>query len=67
MFLFFIKHIKLTISANNSATNTDNHIPFIPINSGNTNIITIWNTIVLKKDINAEIKPSFKAVKNDDA
>lgn len=66
-FLFFIRQIILTINDNISATNTDNHIPFIPINFGNINITITRNTNVLKKDINADTKPSLSAVKNDDA
>lgn len=65
--LFFIKQITLTIKANISATNTDNQIPFIPINSGNINITITWNTKVLKNDIKAETNPLLSAVKNDEA
>ena len=42
----------------------DNHIPLTPKNSGKINTATICNTNVLKKDIVAEVKPSFNAVKN---
>lgn len=65
-FLFATIHIILTTIANNSATTTDNHIPFIPQTAGNIKIIATWNNNVLKNDISAEIKPLFKAVKNDD-
>ena len=65
--MFFTKHIILTIKDNISANGIDNHIPFIPINSGNIKIQIIWNINVLKKDISADINPSLSAVKNEDA
>lgn len=63
MFLFFIINTADTSKDNISAKTTDNHIPSISKNIGNINIIAIWNTKVLKKEIIADINPLFNAVK----
>ena len=57
----------LTINEITSATTIEIHIPFIPKILGSNKIIIIWNTKVLKKDIIADVNPSFNAVKNDEA
>ena len=57
----------LTINESTSATTIEIHIPFIPKILGSNKIIIIWNTKVLKKDIIADVNPSFNAVKNDEA
>ena len=56
----------LTINAKNSANTTASQIPFTPKITGSKNIIDIWNTIVLKNEITAEITPLFNAVNNDE-
>ena len=66
-FLFLAKHIILTTNAKTSAHNTDNQIPLIFNIIGKIKIIATWNTKVLKNDISADTKPSFNAVKKDDA
>ena len=62
-----MKQTIVTTNDNISANNIANQMPFMPNINGNKNIIATWNTKVLKKDIKAEIKPLFKAVKNDEA
>ena len=57
----------LTITAKISATTIESHKPSNSRINGKVNIITIWNTSVLKNDIAADTNPLFKAVKNDDA
>ena len=51
----------------NSVAKTANHNPVTSNNIGIINNINIWITSVLKKDIIDEVKPSFRAVKNDDS
>ena len=55
-----------TNKAKNSATIIDSQTPVIPKNSGNIRTATVWKTSVLKKEIIAEVKPSFSAVKKPD-
>ena len=50
-----------------SATTTALQIPSAPKNTGNTSTAIISNTNVLPKEINAEVNPSFKAVKKAEA
>ena len=45
---------------------TEIHIPFIPKIIGRISTTDNWNTSVLKNEIAADIKPLFKAVKNDE-
>ena len=61
-----IKHITLTIKANNSAKITADQIPFTPNLAGIKNIIKFSNTIDLKNDITADINPLLRAVKSED-
>ena len=49
-----------------SATTMEIHIPSSLNNSGRHSTAITWKTSVLRKAINAETNPSFKAVKNDD-
>ena len=42
-------------------------MPFNPQISGSINIIAIWKSSVLKKEIAAETTPLFNAVKKEDA
>ena len=51
-------------AAISSATMTEYQMPSIPKTKGNSNTAAIWNTRVRKKAISAEVRPSFKAVKN---
>ena len=53
-------------AAINSATTTESQIPSRPISLGNKITAAIWKTMVRKKDIIAEIRPLFSAVKKDD-
>lgn len=57
----------LTVKANISASTTASQTPLSPNIAGSINIIAIWKSSVLKKDIIAETSPLFNAVKNDDA
>lgn len=65
-FSFLIKHVTVTHNVNNSAIATEIHIPFIPKIIGRISTTDNWNTSVLKNEIAADIKPLFKAVKNDE-
>ena len=58
--------ITVTHNVNNSAIATEIHIPFIPKIIGRISTTDNWNTSVLKNEIAADIKPLFKAVKNDE-
>ena len=53
-------------AAINSATTTESQIPSRPISLGNKITAAIWKTMVRKKDIIAETRPLFSAVKKDD-
>ena len=55
-----------TIIAKNSAITIDIHIPLIPIIKGKIITVLTWNTNVLRNDINADVTPSFNAVKKFD-
>ena len=55
---------KVTTTANTSAPNIEYHIPSIPNILGNNNTHTAWNKNIRKKDMIADIKPLFSAVKN---
>lgn len=57
----------LTNNDINSEAKTANHNPVTSNKSGIIYNINIWIANVLKKDMIAEVRPSFKAVKNDDA
>ena len=58
--------MNVTIVARSSAMTNDSHTPSISITKGKSNTAEVWNTRVLKKDIIAEIRPLFNAVKNDE-
>ena len=60
------KNTIATTDDKTSATTIDNQIPLTSKINGNNNIDVIWNNKVLKKEINAEVTPSFNAVKNPD-
>jgi len=53
----------VTITAKNSATTVENQIPSSFHISGIIITAAVWNKRVLRKDISAEIGPSFRAVK----
>ena len=55
------------ITASNSETISENHIPSIPNNMGRSITAAVWNTNVRRKEITADVSPSFKAVKNPEA
>jgi hypothetical protein len=57
----------LTANARISDATTDHQTPSISHKSGITLTVPHWNITVLAKDITAELKPSFKAVKKPDA
>ena len=48
-----------------SATITEIHIPLSSNTNGRHKTAITWNTSVLRKAINAETNPSFRAIKND--
>lgn len=50
-----------------SATTIDHQMPSTPHNRGSNKTATIWKTRVRRKEIIAEVKPSFNAVKNPEA
>lgn len=54
----------VTATAINSAATIEYHIPSRPKNSGKIITAALWNKSVLRNDISAEVRPSFKAVKN---
>ena len=56
----------VTATASTSATTSDSHIPLVSHIRGSINIAASWNTNVLKKDMTAEVTPSFSAVKKDE-
>ena len=56
-----------TTKAANSATTTENQMPNTPKSAGRIKIAAISNKKVRKKEISAETKPLFNAVKNEDA
>ena len=47
----------------NSATTMEIQIPSMPQKIGNNRIQAHWKTKVRRKEISAEVRPSFKAVK----
>ena len=49
-----------------SATMTAPQIPSNPKMSGNSKIAANWNTSVRRKEMSAEIRPLFNAVKKDE-
>lgn len=49
-----------------SANTTENQIPSTPQKRGKIKTDEIWNTKVLRKEISAEVSPSFKAVKKEE-
>ena len=49
-----------------SANTTENQIPSTPQKRGKTKTDEIWNTKVLRKEISAEVSPSFKDVKKEE-
>lgn len=54
------------MAAINSAATMDIQMPSIPKISGNINTAATWKINVLRKEINAEMRPSFNAVKKDE-
>ena len=49
-----------------SAETIENQIPFSPHKIGKIKTAEIWNTKVRRKEIRAEVSPSFKAVKKEE-
>ena len=49
-----------------SATRIENHTPSNPQTSGSSNTAADWNTSARKKEMAAEIRPLFSAVKWDE-
>ena len=56
----------LRITAISSATRTEAQIPVVPKRRGRSRTAPHSNTIVLKKEIIADVIPSFSAVKKPD-
>ena len=54
------------IKAHTSATISAIQMPFIPHSNGNTKTAAHWKTSVLKKEMSAETKPLFNAVKKEE-
>ena len=54
------------MTAMTSAITMEDQMPFTFQKRGRIRTAAIWNTSVLKKDIDAEISPSFNAVKKDE-
>ena len=53
-------------AAANSATTMESQIPSISRKTGEIKTAATWNSNVRKKEINADVNPSFNAVKNDE-
>ena len=52
-----------TATAMASATTIDHQMPSIPHTRGSSMTAAIWNTSVRKKEMMADVNPSFSAVK----
>ena len=61
-----IKKKAVKHNVKSSAKATAIQIPLIPNKIGSVITTIIWNTSVLKKEIVADIRPLFSAVKNEE-
>lgn len=57
----------VTIKVSSSAKRIDAQIPSIAKKTGRIKTALIWNTSVRKKEISADKRPLFNAVKNEES
>ena len=62
-----IRKITPSTTAMNSATTMETQMPSIPHSSGRRMTAALWNTSVRRKEMMAEVTPSFSAVKKLEA
>ena len=65
-FVFFIRNAIVTASDITSATTMESQIPSSFQIIGSSSTAATWNTSVLRNEINADVSPSFNAVKNEE-